>query len=191
MSEILIIARVRIHELDVPIVTDYYFEVKDKLSSVEGCNGLSVWRDERDKESFLVIYEYADLAAAERGLVAISEIRVLAETQAADFRPADVQRIRISGYVGDRVAKAPTTAYLSMSQRVADPGYSPELQEELERVFDELQIMPGFIGSVYGTNDVLEEEVIGIVTWQSREAFLASLPPHVNTYSIVLYRRFY
>ena len=191
MSEILIIARVRIHEFDVPIVTDYYFNVKERLSLVEGSYGLSVWRDERDRESFLVIYDYENLEAAERGLVAITEVQTHAETQAADFRPADVQRVRIVKYSGKRLAQTTTTACLSMSQRVSDPGYSPELLEEIDRIFSELQYLPGYLGSVYGTNDVLDEEVFGIVTLKSREAFLGSLPRNMKTYQIALFSRFY
>lgn len=191
MSEILILARVRINELDLPIVTDYYFEVKSQLMRVKGCHGLSVWRDQRDLESFLVLYEYADLEAADRGLVAISKVRILAEAQLADFRPADVQRIKVAKYSGKRLSKTANTALLSLSQRVADPGYGPELLDDLDRTLDELACMPGYLGSVTGWNDVLEEEIFGLVTWASREAFVASLPPNVRGRSIKLYGRFY
>ena len=78
-----------------------------------------------------------------------------------------------------------------MSQRVSDPGYSPELLEEIDRIFSELQYLPGYLGSVYGTNDVLDEEVFGIVTLKSREAFLGSLPRNMKTYQIALFSRFY
>jgi len=191
VSEILILARVRINELDLPVVTDYYFDVKEKLAGVPGCYGLSVWRDEVDAEAFLVIYEYADLDAAERGLVALTEIRVLAETQAADFRPADVQRIRVGDFGGYRMSEVSPRADLSVSHRVADPGYGPELLAETEQIMTELALMPGYLGSVYGINDALEEEVLGLVAWSSREAFVASLPPHATMRTITVYSRFY
>lgn len=191
MAEILILARVRIHEFDLPIIADYYFEVSERLGKVKGAHGCSVWRDPKDTESFLVVYEYADLAAAERGLVAISEIRVLAETQAADFRPADVIRLRVHHRSAKRLSKAPRTASLSMSLRVADPGYGPELLDDLGQVFEELQYIPGYVGSVYGVNDTLEEEVIGLVTWASKEAFQSSIPPGKRPRQLQLYSRFY
>lgn len=191
VNGILVIARVRIHDFDLPVVTDYYFDVKERLDSVEGSHGLSVWRDEVDREAFLVIYEYEDVDAAERGLAAVTEVRALAETQAADFRPADVQRVQVKRYTGERLSATVRTAYLSMSHRIADPGYSPELLDEIERIFDELQYLPGCLGSVYGANDALEEEVIGIVTWRSREAFEASIPRSIKTYDISVYSRFY
>ena len=191
VTEILILARVKIHEFDLPIVADYYFEVSERLAKVKGSNGVSVWRDPKDTESFLVIYEYADLAAAERGLVAISEIRVLAETQAADFRPADVIRLRVHHRSSVRVHAAPRTACLSMSIRVADPGYSPELLDDIGQVFEELQYISGYVGSVYGVNDTLEEEVIGLVTWASQEAFQNSIPPAKRKRQIQSYSRFY
>jgi len=191
VSEILILARVRIHEFDLPIVADYYFEVSERLSTVQGSLGLSVWRDPRDPESFLVAYEYADLAAAERGLVALTEVRVLAETQAADFRPAHVLRVKVFDRSARRLSEAPQTACLSMSIRIADPGYSPELLDDLGRTFEDLQYIPGYIGSVYGTNDVLEEEVIGLVVWANREAYVKSLPPVHQVSDLTMYSRFY
>jgi len=191
VAEILILARVKIHEFDLPIVADYYFEVSERLGKVKGSHGVSVWRDPKDLESFIVIYEYADVAAAERGLVAISEIRILAETQAADFRPADVIRLRVHHRSSKRVSDAPRTACLSMSLRVADPGYGPELLDDTGQVFEEMQYIPGYVGSVYGVNDTLEEEVIGLVTWANQEAFQSSIPPAKRKRQLQFYTRFY
>jgi len=191
VSEILILASVKLHEYDLPIIADYYFEVGERLSTVGGCYGLSVWRDPDEVESFLVAYEYADLEAAERGLVAISEVRLLAETQLADFRPANVWRVRIHSRSAKHVNQAPQTACLSMSVRVADPGYGPELLDELGRIFDELQYIPGFLGSVYGTNDALDEEVIALATWVDVAAFRSSLPRTAGPRKLQMYTRFF
>jgi len=191
VSEILILARVRLRETDLPVVADYYFEVDKRHSQSEGSYGLSVWRDTKDPESFLVAYEYADLAAADRGLVAISEVRYLAETELIDFKPAHVLRVRVHGRDGKRLSQTPQSASLSMSVRVADPGYGPELLEELGRVFDELQLITGHLGSVYGTNDGLDEEVIGIATWIGPDALKKSLPRKAGASTLELYTRFF
>jgi len=191
VSEILILARVRIHEYDLSIIADYYFAVNERLSTVEGSYGLSVWRDPQDSESFLVVYEYADVEAAERGLVAVTEVRSLAETQFADFRPANVLRVRTHERSGRRVSKTANTACLSMSVRVADPGYGPELVDQLGRILDELQYIPGFVGYVYGQNDILDEEVIGIVTWSNALSFQSSLPPGQASRAIEFFTRFF
>lgn len=191
MAEILILARIKLHEFDLPIITDYYFEVSEKLSKVRGFHGLSVWRDPRAAESFLVGYEYADVASAERGLVSVTEVRVLAETQLADFRPADVTRVRVAGRAGVRLSQTALTTFLSMSVRVADPGYGPELISEVGNVLVELSLLPGFLGSIYGTNSALDEEVVGIATWASQSAYQGSLPRKSGPRKLEGYERFF
>ena len=191
MSDILILARVRIHEFDLPVIADYYFDVNAKLMTVEGFKGLSVWRDVSDAESFLVIYDYASPESADEGLQAVTQARTIAESQTADFRPADVIRMHVDAQSQVRIHEADATTYLSMSVRFADPGYGPELANEIGMIFDELRIMPGFVGSAYGTSDSLEEEVIGLVTWESPEAFSASIPPTKRPNQVFLYSRFY
>ncbi len=192
VSEILILARVRLAEFDLPTIADYYFEVGQRLANVEGCHGISVWRDPDNSESFLVIYEYADDDAAARGLTAIAEVRVKSESKLVEFNPADVIRVRTHRQTDKRVSESHRSSYLSMSVRIADPGYGPELLEEIGRIFDELHLIPGCLGSVYGPNAALEEEVVGIVTWDSEDAFISSLPPGSKyVRQIEFYSRFF
>ena len=191
MSEILILARVRINQLDLPVIADYYFEISEKLAQLSGFLGLSVWRDASDPESFLVIYDYADLEATEKGLHVISQARTLAESTLADFRPADVIRVRVARKSSKRVHQAPSTGCLSMSVRISDPGYAPELKDEIRRIFDELQLLPGYFSHVFGSNDALDEEVIGLVTWKTEEAFASSLPARKAPGQLQFYKRFF
>jgi heme-degrading monooxygenase HmoA len=60
--------------------------------------------------------------------------------------------------------------------------------QELERIFQELAVLPGYIGAEYGRNETLAEEVVGLAAWKSEDAFRASLPPGA-LYEIKLFRR--
>ena len=181
----------RILNVDLPAMADYYFQIGDQLAKVDGFIGLSVWRNPQDTEAFLVAYEYRDVAAAERGLGTVTDVRNQMVAKLDSVQPADVLRVRISGQSVRKLHEAPATAYLSMSVRIADPGYGPELVDEIGQIFSELELFPGYIGSVYGTNDTLEEEVVGIVTWTSHDAYLGSVPPGKKPRLLSIYSRFY
>ena len=191
VSEILVLIRVRINELDSAGVEDYYLASRDRLASVDGSLGLSLWRNSIDHEQLLVAYEYRDLDAANRGLQALAGIQLLAESQTADYRPADVLRVNAHGRYGCRIFETPKPGYLSMSVRIAEPGRAENLLEEMDMIFQNLQFIKGCCGSVYGNSDRLDEEVIGIVTWRTVTAFASSLPPGDAPYEIVLYERVY
>ncbi|AIE83637.1 hypothetical protein [Fimbriimonas ginsengisoli] len=191
MSEILVLIRVRINELDASGVEDYFLACRARLETVDGSFGHSLWRNTIDHEQLLVAFEYRDLQAAERGLQALAGIRLLAESQSADYHPADVLRVQVQGRSGLRIFESPKPGYLSMSVRVADPGRAQDLLDEIGAIFQGLEFIKGCCGSVFGNSDKLEEEVIGIVTWKTVVAFASSLPPGDAPYEIVLYERVY
>lgn len=181
--------RIHINELDIAGVEDYYLSSKERLSTVDGAFGHSMWRGADDRADLMVVFEFKDMDAAERGLQALSGIRLLAESQAADYNPADLIHVQVTGRNGARISAAPKPAYLSMSVRVADPGFGNDLIEELGNIFQELSLIPGYAGSVQGFSDSLREEAVGIVTWATRDAFEASVPPSVRPYKVRLYER--
>jgi heme-degrading monooxygenase HmoA len=189
VADMLILARVQLNELDYLTVEDYATQARDRLSGVDGFVGMSVWQRNDDPMAILIAYQYGSLEAAERGLLCLTGIRLLAEQQSADYRPADVQRVHVHRQDGTRLHDTPAGAYLSVSSRVADPGYGKDLDEEIERIFDELRLLPGFLGSLHGPNDVLAEEIVALALWRSIEAFQASIPPSARNYEVRLLRR--
>ncbi|MGV3618963.1 MAG: hypothetical protein ACO1SV_26855 [Fimbriimonas sp.] len=189
MADMLILARVQLNELDYLTIDEYAGSARERLATVEGFVGMSVWQRADDPMAIMIAYQYADLEAAERGLIALTDIRLLAEQQSADYRPADVQRVRVRQQDRSRMHEVPKGAYVSISSRIADPGYGEELDEEIDRIFDELRLLPGYLGSLHGPNDVLLEEIIGLALWQSVEAFRASIPPSARNYEVRLSRR--
>jgi hypothetical protein len=112
-------------------------------------------------------------------------------SEALDADGGTVERIRVvvEGRYGTRVSEADERSFLSISVRISDPGYGIDLAEEIDQLFQHLRLIPGFSGCVYGVGDDLPEEVIGVVTWANREAFVASLPPTQRPYEVKLFER--
>lgn len=188
MSPIIILASVAVHELDVPNMEAYYRKLQPALGRVEGFQGLSLWRNIGDRERHLVLYHYASIEAADTGLSALADGKLLAETAVVNKEPANVMRIIVLGQQGKAVQAVAPGQFLSLSVRVSDPGYGQELADELDRIFGELTLIPGFLGSVYGRSESLEEEVVGLVTWGTRQAFESSVPEG-TLYEVKLYQR--
>lgn len=188
MSETLILAKVAVHELDWEIAKRYSSNLSEKLRSVDGFIGFSLWRSVADPVQHLMIYRYRDERAADEGLKAIANDKFLTEAQTIPLSPPDVVRMKAAGYDGETLEASDHSCFLSLSVRVAEPGYGVELGEELKRIFAELRLLPGYVGSIYGPHDTLDEELIGIVIWRSEAAFRSSLPDTV-VYEVKLYRR--
>lgn len=188
VEPVIILARLVVHETDVANLHTYYRKLRPALEKVEGFQGLSLWRNYDNGERFLAMYRYRDLACAEVGLQALTENRLLAQTAVASAEPADVIRGFVLGEDGRAPNDVRTGQYLSLSIRVAEPGYGQDLANELERIFGELTLIPGYLGSLYARNETLAEEIVGIVTWESPQAFASSVPPG-TLYELMLYRK--
>jgi hypothetical protein len=173
MAKTIILVQVRIHELDRLAVTRYHETVERTLAPVPGYVGSSFWRDADDASSNLILFEYEDIESADAGLIAVAKQQTLVEGQSVGAEPANVIRAHIQAQTGKGIADAPG---LSLSIRVSEPGYGVELAEELERIFQELTVLNGFLGGIVAINDSLDEEIIGIAGWRSREEFGTSLP---------------
>jgi heme-degrading monooxygenase HmoA len=188
VSEVLILAKLSVHKLDEPTSERYYEQIVPILKAVDGFMGLGLWRGTSGDGSHLATYLYRDFDSADSGLRAISGQRSFTSAQNVLTAPADVVRCRRLQAKGQRITDAPLGSYMSMSMRSSEPGYGKELAEELERIFEELQVIPGFLGSYVGVNDALEEEIIGLISWRTEEAFRASVPAR-SPYEVHLFRR--
>jgi heme-degrading monooxygenase HmoA len=182
----LVAIRVRVHELDAGHLVSYFEDASRRASTTDGFLGGRLYRLTTDGSDHLIVWHYRDVAAAERGLVEVAKTKSLGERQSAGHAPADVTRARVLHAGGLGKDSLPEGHFLSLSVRVADPGYGKELASEYQRIFTELQFIPGFRGYIIAVNDTLDEEIYGIVTWDSAEAFGASLPAGV-LYEVKLY----
>ena len=188
VNPIVILAKLHIQPIHHRQAASYYSAIDKALRSVDGYEGVGLWQSPTRTSEFIALYHYASLAAAEKGLEVVSEEGVLSESMPSEEIPADVRRVEIFKKSGRREPNAKVGDFLSISFRLADPGYGERLMEEIDRIIDEISYIPGFLGAEYGRNQSLEDEIIGIVSWDSREAFASSVPPG-TLYEVNLYQR--
>ncbi|RYG30182.1 hypothetical protein EON81_25380 [bacterium] len=183
----LIVARMSVHPDDREASDRYYTGLRPHLEKVEGFRGVAVYGHVRFPEEHLALYGYTDTQAADRGLEALADYRFHSETVSKASVP-NVIRLEVLGRVGQNILAAPKDSFLSMSLRVANPGYSDELAQDLDRIFNEISMIDGFLGAEYGCNDTLPDELVGLAAWRGAESFQASVPEG-TIYDVRLYRR--
>lgn len=188
VNEVLVVAKLTIHKLDEPTAERYYEQVRPLLADVDGFIGVGLWRGVEGHGKHLGIYRYRDFGSADAGLRTVSGQKSLTSSQSVLTSPADVHRCRTLCAIGQPLTDAPVGSYLSLSIRTSEPGYGSDLADEVERIFQELKLIGGCLGSYVGVNDKLEEEILGLVTWKSEHAFRSSVPMR-PPYDVQLFRR--
>lgn len=189
MPAIVILAKLEIRFRDQEATATYYRRIEPRLQTVDGYEGVGLWQSATNRNEFLALYHYASLEAAEKGLEVVAEERMLAQFVPTQIRPPDVTRMVVAGRLGRREPNAKVGDFLSISDRVADPGMGEDLIEDLRSTFEQIAHIPGFLGAEYGPNDALPDEIVGIVSWVSAEAFYNSVPPGRIHHELSLYQR--
>ena len=188
MAETIIMVRVRLHEDDSGAANAYAQAVGCALDGVEGFRGYGVWQSVQDSLARMILFSYASDEAAAQGLTCIGERRSLVERQGYSAEPADVLGLHVvhaEGVFTNGVAQA---SAISISIRIAEPGYGHELVDIYLRTFAELAAIPGFAGHLVAVNQNLPEEAVGLAAWDDEASFRASLP-HQKVYQVRLYER--
>ncbi len=188
MAETIIMVRVRLHEDDARAPSAYAKSVGTALAGVDGFQGYGVWQSVQEPLSRMILFSYASEEAARAGLVVVAERRTLIERQGPGAEPSDALALSVvhaEGALKGSLAQAPA---LSISIRIAEPGYGPNLIDVYLRTFAELAAIPGFAGMLVAVNQNLPEEVVGFCAWDDEAAFRASLPRQ-KVYQVKLYER--
>jgi len=183
-----IFARLQIEPSSHAAAEGYYKHLDPALQAVDGYEGLALWQSVEKPIEHIALYHYSNREAAERGLLVVSEKRFLSESIPTYMAPPDVVRVAVHGRQGESVANAELGSYLSVSIRVADPGMGADLMAELDRIFQEISLIPGFKGAEFGPNDTLAEEIVGFATWEDPQSFQMSVPAG-TLYEVRLFRR--
>ena len=188
MAETIIMVRVRLHAEDVTAAASYARAVQEALTEVAGFQGFGVWQSVQEPHARLILFSYASEEAAQAGLVAISARRSLVERQGKGAEPADVMGLAVAHAEGALAHGLSQAAALSISIRIAEPGYGDKLVDAYLQTFAELAAIPGFAGLLVGVNQNLPEEVVGLAAWDDEGSFRASLPRQ-RVYQVKLYER--
>lgn len=188
MPKTLVLTWVRVSDAEDEAVDAVRNRAMEVLETVDGLASLTFWERADRFGSRLTIGEFDSLDAAGLAMERVASSEVLAELVQVSDSPPDMQRVFVSHAAGAAPNEVPVGGFASISLRTADPGLGAALEQELGIIFQELAFIPGCLGSLLGHRELLDEEVVGIVFWENREAFEASLPKKVM-YEVSLYRR--
>ena len=89
---------------------------------------------------------------------------------------------------GSGVFEGRPGGFLSLTIRNAEPGRADELADDLDIIFGELSVIPGFVGHTVGFHESLPEQACALAAWTRRESFARSLPEG-RIHDVELYRR--
>jgi heme-degrading monooxygenase HmoA len=188
MQEVAVLVKLRIAPEDVPRVREYRAKNVKVQKSTSGFRSMTVWQSQVDATSYLLIVGYADDAAAEEGLRASLDAGGLVASLNRVETAPEVRRGAVVFHHGKQPPQVPVGSYASLSVRVAEPGRGRELQSELSRIFGELSLIDGYLGSAVCASETLSEEAVGLVFWHNPQAFQMSLP-NKALYDVAFYRR--
>lgn len=188
MPELLVVSSFQFLPVYLNQATRMPQRAKEILQDQEGVKSYTAWQSPKDPTKLTTILWLADDANADDVAVLMSQNSFYAESLKALNGPADMKRVRITTKMGRPIDKTNSGDFLSISHRIAEPGMTDEMEDELEGIFQELMAIEGFIGSMHGTNEALDEELIGLAFWDDEESFRKSLPRKMM-YNIDLFRR--
>jgi hypothetical protein len=152
--------------------------------------GFTAWQRIEHPSHYLFVVPHPDLHAAEDYLrKALANGVFPGELPGGFVSTPDVQVIQVGDRHGIKPAESKIGNLLSLSIRIAEPGFQAELFADLETVFRELEALDGFLGWSFGSRANLEEEIIGIGLWSDFEAYKASLPHSQRMSELTVYKR--
>ncbi|HRF60731.1 MAG TPA: hypothetical protein PLH94_12575 [Fimbriimonadaceae bacterium] len=188
MAHVMTVATVWAPSDKVDVLTRFQDDAFDVLHDLEGFFSVSVWKDLDFPERYAVLLHYASWEVAERAAELAADAEIIDKAYAAVESPPEVGRVLIDYRHGVSPGRVNIGQVLSISRRTAEPGHGRILEREVEGVFESMKYMDGYLGSVFGTNEALRDEVVGIAFWADRKSFDRSLPELVP-YEIRLYER--
>ncbi|MBS1716427.1 MAG: hypothetical protein JSS72_01695 [Armatimonadetes bacterium] len=148
----------------------------------------SLWQRERFPKQFLTLHGFANENDAKTYQQSIGATNYPEQFAQICVTPPNIVYLECTHAVGGHMLVKPDEDFLSISHRIAEPGYGEQLAEEIEMIFSELTMIAGFRAGLVCVNQALEEEVYSFASWSKLEAFLASLP-EIEVYKVLAYHR--
>lgn len=175
MSEILVLARLRVMATDTQLQS-YRDQLQSLAPNREGLHGFSLWRSLEADGGILQVMRYPNKEAADQALQALVGSKFGPLVASITIDPPDVVLVDVKHEKGKTLEHASVGSLLSFVIRFSDPGQQAELERDAEEVLGELAFIPGFLGSFWGNNVALNEEIVSIVIWSDRESLESSIP---------------
>lgn len=175
MSELFVIARLRVMATDAQL-QGYRNQLVDLEANRKGLLGISTWRSLEPDGGLMQIMRYPDQTSADDALEDLMSSKVGPLVASVTIDPPDVAVVTPKSVHGKSLEDVPVGGFASFAIRFSDPGQQEDLERDTIEVLAELAYIPGYLGSAWGNNVALPEEIVSIVTWSSQEALLSSIP---------------
>jgi hypothetical protein len=188
MAELMTVVLARLTERGVERIADVQFGVQQLVGLEPGYLSFSIWRDSDLPERYALLLHQrkgdGELGLLER----LSETQQFVDLVKAYQAPPDVHHMLVEHTHAAQAGSVDPGQMMSMSVRRAEPGYGDDLKQEVSDIFENIRYFEGYLGSVYGPNRAIDEEVIAMVYWKDRRCFDASIPA-IPPYEVRLFER--
>jgi len=175
MSEVIVIARLRVMATDQQLAR-YREQLEQLEPNQRGLLGFSFWRSLEPDGGIMQIMRYRDQKVADDALEALIQSKAGPLVQSVTIDPPNVDLMVPKKQHGKQPEEVPVGSFISFAQRYADPGLQEDLELDTEEVLAELAYIPGYLGSIWGNDVTLGEEIISLAIWSSEDALMSSIP---------------
>lgn len=188
MSQILSVALAWIADEKATQIGDLQFRAQQLIGMDHRYRSLTVWKDCDIPERYAALMHYDVEEDGEDLFETISDDQLYSQIVEAHAGPADVHQMRVAYIHAALPGQTQIGQMMSVSMRKADPGYEEDLLQELRDIFEGIKYIDGYLGSIFGKNKALGEEIIACAFWKDRHSFEESTP-RGSFYEIRLYER--
>lgn len=187
-KDVIVMTRAKFTTLDLDRLAALRSRVHSVLSNVPGFLSTSLWERHDDPFSIMTLghFETEEDSMKAWDMMMRSPVMEVVTDLMSDTPNTLRFSVRAAG--GKSMEDIGIGDFCSLSTRIADPGYAPDLIAELQGIFNELILIKGFLGYVTGQLTEVAEEVVGLAFWESKQAFDSSIPKK-TLYRIDLYNR--
>lgn len=187
-DQCVVLTRFRVTEVSNEAILENQSRANDLLRSVPGFRPMGVWEQFGETFNFLVVTQYDTEEHMQAAFRRFVESSLFEDLNARMAEPANITRFTPARSHGRSFAELIAGDFMSLSIRLSEPGYSQDMLAELADIFGGLSMIPGYLGSISGTNMELEDEVIGVAFWRDRDSYAKSVPAQ-PLYELSLYQR--
>ena len=161
---------------------------REEFSKYTGVHGPTIYSHVEDGETFLTLLELDDRANFDLEIAGrLTDELAMDLHRSMDGAPS-VRTIRVVAGRGPHAADLPEDSYISISDRIADPGKADDLARDYETVFGSFAMLDGFLGFAYGPDGATDEHLFGLAAWRDRESLNQSLKDAMR-HDLRIYRR--
>ena len=186
--EVLSLTRARFAQIDLERMNVIRNKALNVLNESPGLLSMTLWEKFDDPFSFMIASHFSN---EDHSLTAWDNILRSPVFEIVNDLLTDTpstNRFYIDWATGQSLDVAAPGTFCSISTRIADLGFGPQLKEELRNIIIELKLIPGFLGGITGQLTDVSDEILGLIVWESKSAFEASIPKK-SMYRIDLYQR--